>query len=179
MSQTLFKQPGCAPPLRRTPVVKIAGKTAGLEAGRASVAKQNMVLAQQPILVEGVQLHCPSKCQNPRPADERDVVEVNDIEPSLENSVQSADLEQGQAGLLGGQWREWSERAFQRMHDEPFVALRLGNHRRPAHQPVGIGTVDDLDVVPPACQFARKAAHENAVAAEVVGRIEGRNHQEA
>jgi hypothetical protein len=51
--------------------------------------------------------------------------------------------------------------------------------RRTSHKPIGIDAMNDLDVMSAGRQLIGYLAHEDSIPAEVVGRIERRDHAEA
>ena len=80
---------------------------------------------------------------------------------------------------MGGHRRQEAENALQRMYGNVGVIV-VDSGRLPAgKKAVGINTMDDLHVMAPMRQLIREPMHENAVPAEVVGRVECCNHAEA
>src|SRR5437773_1582038 len=88
--------------------------TPGARETRADFAvelEEDVRRAQQPELVHRVKLDGAAKLEQARAADERDVVEVNDVEAAGEDLADAAGLEERVPGLLGGERRQKAQRA--------------------------------------------------------------------
>ncbi len=172
-------EPRVPPPLRWTSVGQGAEHAVLLHARGLPELEEDVGGTDQPVFVKRVELDPPPIRQDRGSPHQGDVVVVDHVEAGIENLAQCPGLEERISGLLRGQGREPSERALQAMHHDPRM-LPPGWPWVPAGQrTVGVLAVDDLDVMAPAREFAGQPLDEDPVAAEIVGRVEGRDHAEA
>ena len=82
-----LEQTRVAPELRRPPEGKRAAQAVRLHARLAVVAEQHVHRAHEPVLAGRVQLHRVAVLEHARPAGQRDVVEVDDVEAAAVEHV--------------------------------------------------------------------------------------------
>jgi len=129
------------------------------------------------MIVSHVQLNRIAIGQYAGPPYERNIVIVDDVEPSLvEKTPHCTAIQDGQAGLLGEQHRKRAGAAAQANHFNAVRFSRRGRFRPSAQHVMGVHILQDCDLVPPARESLREALDSDPVPAEIVGRIEGRHH---
>lgn len=179
MGEGLVAEAGVAPDLGRNSGPEAAGETVGPGTGFPVVLPEDVGGAEEPVFVEGVEGEgSPTHRDGAGAADEREIVEVDDVEGAGQDGVKGGMFEAGAAELLGEQGGEWTEPAVEAVNGNAgrggFGGVRAG-----AVEAVGVFAVDDFDFVAAAGQGAGQTLHENRVAAEVVGRVIGGRHAEA
>ncbi len=87
-------------------------------------------------------------------------------------------LEEGVSSLLGCQWREQPPAAAKGMNPDIRVIRHSLCRLSTRKGPVGIGAVDDFDVMTSHRQRVGQAIDVCCIPTKTVGRIEGGNHAE-
>jgi hypothetical protein len=119
MLELLLKVTGIAPVLERPPVSQDAADALPAAARLAAVAPENMGRTYQPVLVRFVNLEGVAGREHSRPTHERDVVELDDVEPALgQFRPDLPSVDDGSASLVGEQRSERTEPASQPYHFE-------------------------------------------------------------
>src|SRR4030095_9056435 len=134
--------------------------------------------AQQPVLVDRIQVHlCRTQSEDSRASHEGDIVKVDHVEVAAENATQLPRLQPGLARLLCDKRRKPSQPAAWAM-DYNSVGF-FGSDRSLLLQAIGVLAVDDFHLVTRSRQAARQGLNKHSISAEVVGRIECRDHTES
>jgi hypothetical protein len=175
-----------SPELRRTTRAQAARKARRAVAGAFAVLPEDVGRADEPMVVQRQELRAGARhAEHGRPADQRDVVVVDDVEAAVENGRERRPDRAGRARLVPPERRPPPERASEPMDDDAaFVVAVPGfaggpRARAPAGRDVGVLRADHLDVVACARERARQRPHVDRVPAEMARRIERRDHAEA
>ena len=158
---------------------QLTGEAVGLRARRPIVLEEHVDRAEEPVLVQRVEFEPVPVGQNPRTADQRDVVVVDDIEAPSQDALDEFGLEERNAGLLRRQRGQHADGTGESVHDQVGIPVVVWCRFPAGQKPIGIRAVDDLDLVTASGQLSGQATDEDAVAAEIVGRIEGSDHAES
>lgn len=172
-----LQQAEVSPPLRRTLIGQTTEETMRSQTGSPVETEQGMGRADQPVVMQGVELDGVAVGQG-FGAEQRDIVIMDHIKARADNLPNARGLEQREARLVAGQRRKGAPGALEPMNrDVGMVPVALCRQGRA--ESIGVKTVDDFHLVPAPRQFVRQALHHDAVAAEIIGRIEGGDHAKA
>ncbi len=144
---------------------------------------QDVVLADEPVVVDREQFDALSQGEDSGAADERDVVEMDDVEAPGEDRFDRRMLDDRPSRLVGEKRRGQRPAALKLM-DRHAVGLfeRRGRGRRvqgARDDPPRVGVVDHFDFASAPGQRMDEVADVISVAAEIAGRIEGRHDRDA
>src|SRR3954447_19106541 len=173
-------QPGIAPQLRRKARADRASEACAFVAGSAAVLPQDMCWADQPVIVQRHQPHGRlAHVQHAGAAHQRDVVEVQDVEPGGEKALESWPVEPREPRLLTDERGEQPRRASNSAHDHPVFPARDDIVTVLAADEIGLGRSDHIDFMPLFDQRLCQTSDVGRVSAIAERRIEGRDHAEA
>ncbi len=176
MLHRAIEQPRVPPQLRRPPERERAAQAVRLHARLAVVTEQHVHRAHEPVLTRGVELHRVSVLEHARPAGQRDVVEVDDVEAAaVEHVVQLPSVHPRLTREVRGEGRTGGRACLQPAHRD---ARCVGEFARvlAAERAVGVRRVDDRHGVAAPRERVRQLVRVGGITAEVKRRIEGRDH---
>ena len=145
-------------------------------AGSFIVLPQHMGLTDQPMLMRLIELEALAVTQEARTADQRNVVEPDDVEAAaVEKIGEFPRMSHRAAELMSKQHRQLAERRFEADHLDPRIGLGWAGLAA-CESDVRILVVDDGDFMAPIREPCRQPADSDPVSAEIVRRIESRQH---
>ena len=176
-----LEQPAPAPELRRPAVVRETAQALAPDAGLAVVPPQHVGGADQPVLVRGVELDARRRSgghRARRPA--RRCGSGRRRAPRSSRSI-ARRWTTGRPSWWVRSGESRPSAAAQRVDADAVRLGRCARHRTSPRSsaPVGVHVVDHVDAVTGAHQRLRHVTDQHGVAAEVVGRIEGGDEDEA
>ena len=148
-----FQQSGMSPQLGRPLMRQGTEEAISLRADRTVEFVQHMSRANQPVLMHSVQLDTLPIFQYFRPADQRDVMIVDDIKPFFQNLPDLIRFKERVTCLLGGKGRKKAETTLEPVHGHIRVIVVGFFGVPPRQEAVRVNAVDDVDPMPPLCQL--------------------------
>ena len=179
MGKLVFQQRRLSPWLRRSPERHRASEALPPVAQLAIVPPEDVVLADEPVVMDRVELDPISQCEDAGPADQRDVVEMNDVEALGQDRLDRRALDDRPSRLVREERRSERPAALQLVNGHTGgLHDGRGSGRRAkgaVADPPRIGVVDHFDFASAPGQRVHEVADVIAVTAEVARRIEGRH----
>ena len=179
LRERALEQAAVAPELRRPVEGERAAETLGLLAELTILLPEVVHRAHEPVVVGRVELERVAAEVENAGAEQRHQMEVDDVEPlAREDPPQLGQFQPGPAGQIRHERRERPGTALQAMHGHVLVLRELTSWRRLRQRPERIDAVDDRDPMATLRQLVREPIDVHRLAAEVVRRVEGRDHAE-
>ena len=141
--------------------------------------QRSYIGAHEPVVVCRVELHAVAVAQNPRPADERHEMEVDDVEARpLEQTPQLGRLRSRRAGEIRDDRGDRPEHVPEPLDGHSRRVRKLSSRLRLREHFERVHAVHDGHLVPAVSQLVREVIEEHRLAPEVVRRKERGDHAE-